>query len=97
MKSVCYDDLKKGEYYAMFKNMSNKKLVIIFQTLDSKPVKETFAIIMIKEAWLSRINKFGNRFVEVRHDYVINLQPDAENIFQLTEDEIRSHIIIPQI
>jgi len=97
MKSVRYVDLVKGEYYAMYKEMMNKKTVFIFQLMDSKPVVGTFSIIMIKNAWYSGLDRSGKRAVQSRQNYVTNLPSDADCLFELSDAEIQSHIIIPQL
>ena len=98
MKSVCYKDLQKGEYYSLYKQMSNKKLVMLFQIMDSQPIMETFTIIKVIDAWFIGDILGGEKSkVLVRKNYISELPPDADFIFELEDSEIKSHIVIPQI
>jgi len=97
MKSVPYANLKKGELYAMYKKMSSRKLVVIFQLLDSQPVMDTFSIITVRHAWLSGIDNDHTKMIQYRDDYATDLSPDSENLFHLDYDEYQSHFVIPQL
>lgn len=93
MQSVSYSDLKKGELYAHYKQMSNKKLVMLFELTDSQPIMNSFSIIVVKIAWfIDEDHKF-----HFRENYVTNLPPKTDCLYHLDSDEYRNHFIIPQI
>ena len=63
--------------------------------MDSRPVKDTFSIIHIIKAWCVD-NKYG-KLVTYREDYATTLSPESPDIYLLSGDELRNHIIIPEL
>lgn len=96
MRRIDYKDMKKGEYYAMYKNLSTSKTIFIFQMTDSQPVLGTFSIIKVSNAWGRNADALG-RNVAYREDYATNLDPDTQFIFELDTSEVNMHLICPQI
>lgn len=92
MREVRYSDLKRGETYLFYEDMSMGKMIFIFQLLDSKPITESFSIIKVLYAFLRDENCDLNK----RENFIVSLFP-CEVIYKLTNDEVRDQILIPTI
>lgn len=93
MQCVDYCDLKRGELYCSFENLSRGKVVLIFELIDRKAVVTSFSIIKAHQGFYQIEN--DKRLIS-KEDFVTSLYP-TDDIFKLSDDEIKNQIIIPNI